>query len=205
MSKKMLTSMLFMSGLFSGFASAQQGELIVNQSYIKPGCSGWNLNESGATGAPSGGPHTYQVYTVSCNGGYVVRKTQLFYSNGSLYSCRIDLVNSTSYTLNSNACTSFEVRAAVVPAAPAYAYIGRVGSCGPVGNGYCPEYWVSWASVAGAANYQYSLNGTLLFSGSTTGTSVTVPYGYNPASGQVRACNASNQCSAWTAVTAPPQ
>ncbi len=204
MLKKMLTSMLFINGLFSGFAFAQQGELIVSQSYIKPDCSGWDLRESGTTGAPSGGPYTYQVYTVSCNGGYVVRKTQLFYSNGALHSCRIDLVNSANYTLNSNTCTLFEVRAAVVSAAPTYAHIGRVGGCGPVHGGYCPEYWVSWSSVVGATNYQYSLNGTVSFSGSTTGTSVTVPYGYNPTSGQVRACNANNQCSAWINVTAAP-
>lgn len=115
MFKKILTSILFVTGMYTGFASAQQGELIVSQNYIKSGCTGWEFREGGPTGGTPGDqyPRSYQVHTVSCNGGYVVRKTQLFYGNGSLYSCRIDLINTTGYTLSSSSCTSFEVRAYV--------------------------------------------------------------------------------------------
>jgi hypothetical protein len=55
-----------------------------------------------------------------------------------------------------------------------------------------------------ASSYEYSFVGTLPFAGSTAGTSITIPYGYNPTSGKVRACNANSQCSNWTTVTAAP-
>ncbi len=214
MLKKKLTGLLCLSGLFSGFASAQQGELIISQSYIKAGCSGWEFREGGgvgSTGEPQY-PKTYQVFTVSCNGGYVARKTQLFYGNGNLYSCNIALMDTTTYTLSSTSCTSFEVRTKVtppplvVPAAPTYAYTGNVNGCGTFPPGACPapQYWVVWPAMPNASSYEYSFVGTLPFAGSTTGTSITIPYGYNPTSGKVRACNAANQCSAWTSVTAAP-
>jgi hypothetical protein len=214
MLKKMLPGVLLVSGLFSGFASAQQGELIISQSYIKAGCTGWEFKEGGGvgtTGEPQY-PKTYQVFAVSCNGGYVARKTQLFYGNGSLYSCNIALMDTTTYTLSSTSCTSFEVRTKVtpplleVPAAPTYAYIGNVNGCGTFPAGACPapQYWVVWPGMPNASSYEYSFVGTLPFAGSTTGTSITIPYGHNPASGKVRACNANSQCSNWTTVTASP-
>ncbi len=115
MFKKILTSMLFVTGLSAGFALAQQGELVISQNYIKPGCSNWEFKEAGGTGAPSGGvyPRSYQIFGVTCNGSPVAKKTQLFYENGSLHSCRIDLINTTGYTLSSSSCASFEVRVSV--------------------------------------------------------------------------------------------
>ncbi|PUA27991.1 MAG: hypothetical protein B0W54_15935 [Cellvibrio sp. 79] len=212
MLKKILSGVLLVSGLFSGFASAQQGELIVSQSYIKAGCTGWEFREGGGvgtTGEPQY-PKTYRVDIVSCNGGHVVRKVQLFYGNGSLYSCNVALLDTDAYTLSSTSCTSFEVRTKVtplpleVPAAPTYAHIGNVNGCGTFPPGACPapQYWVVWPAMPDASSYEYSFVGTLPFAGSTTGTSITIPYGYNPTSGKVRACNANNQCSAWTIVTA---
>lgn len=47
MFKKILTSILFVTGMYTGFASAQQGELIVSQNYIKSGCTGWEFREGG--------------------------------------------------------------------------------------------------------------------------------------------------------------
>ena len=203
------------AGLYSGSVSAQQGELIISPTYIKAGCTGWEFKEGGSTGAPSGSyPRSYRIFAVSCDGGYVAKKTQLFYENGVQHSCSIELMNTSTYVLSSNSCTSFEVRTKgappviPVPAMPAYAYMGNVGGCGAMsGGGACPapEYWVSWPSVANASSYQYQFVGTKPYSGSTGSTNITIPYGYNPTSGKVRACNANNQCSSWRTVTAAPQ
>ena len=201
-------------GLFPVATIAQQGELVISSTYIKAGCSGWAFLEGGSTGAPSGAqyPRSYQITAVTCDGGYVAKKTQSFYENGSLHSCRIDLMNTSAYVLSSNTCTSFEVRelgALLIPATPAYAYMGNVGGCGAMsgGGGACPapEYWVSWPSVANASSYQYQFVGAKPYSGSTGSTNITIPYGYNPTSGKVRACNANNQCSSWRTVTTAPQ
>jgi hypothetical protein len=210
-----MTMALIGSAFFAGSASAQQGELIISPSYIKTGCTGWEFKEGGKTGGTGDPlqPHSYQVFAVSCNGGYVARKTQLLYSNGSLFRCEIALIDTTTYTLSNTSCTSFEVRTKVtpptlaVPAAPTYAYTGNVNGCGTFPAGACPapQYWVVWPSMPNASSYEYAFVGTLPFAGSTAGTSITIPYGYNPTSGKVRACNANSQCSSWTTVTAPPQ
>lgn len=201
--------------LFSGAAMAQQGELIVSPSYIKPGCGSWELKESGSIGSTPGSiaPTNYKIYALACNGGYIVQKSISFYSNGTHATCAIILLNSTSYTLTTSQCSSFEVRTAAqvnlpIPSTPAYAYTGNVNGCGALQNdGSCtaPQYWVVWPSVANASTYQYQFVGTQAYSGTTSSTSITIPYGYNPTSGQVRACNANNQCSDWRTVTAPPQ
>lgn len=200
---------------FSGAAMAQQGELIVSPGYIKPGCGSWEFKEGGSIGSTPGSnaPASYQIYALACNGGYIVQKSVTLYSNGAQASCTIILLNNTSYTLTGSQCSSFEVRAAAqvnlpIPATPAYAYTGNVNGCGALpSNGVCtaPQYWVVWPSVTNASTYQYQFVGTQAYSGTTSGTSITIPYGYNPSSGQVRACNANNQCSGWRTVTAPPQ
>ena len=214
MKRSILIAATFVSSLLAGSVFAQQGELIVSPSYIKPGCGNWELKQTGSIGSTPGSnaPTSFQVYMLACNGGYIVQKSIALYSNGTQATCSIILLNNTSYTLTGNQCTSFEVHSTTlvnlpVPATPAYAYKGNVNGCGALLNdGTCsaPEFWVVWPAVTNASTYQYQFVGTQAYSGATSGTSITIPYGYNPTSGQVRACNASNQCSGWRAVTPSP-
>ena len=104
------------TGFFSGAAMAQQGELIISPSYIKPGCTGWEFKEGGSIGSPPGSnaPSSYQLFAVSCNGGYVAKKTVLIYTNGNSNTCTVSLINTAGYTLTGTNCSTFEVRSAVV-------------------------------------------------------------------------------------------
>ena len=102
------------TGFFSGAAMAQQGELIISPSYIKPGCTGWEFKEGGSIGSPPGSsaPSSYQTFAVSCNGAYLAQKSVLIYTNGSANTCSVILLNTTSYTLTGgSSCSAFEVRA----------------------------------------------------------------------------------------------
>ncbi len=115
---KAVLAVVFASvGLFSGAAMAQQGELIISPSYIKPGCTGWQFKESGSIGSTPGSnaPSSYQTFAVSCNGGFVAQKSVLIYTNGNPNTCSVILLNTTGYTLTGgSSCSTFEVRSTVV-------------------------------------------------------------------------------------------
>lgn len=198
-------------GVFAGSAFAQQGELIASQNYIKPGCVGWVFLESGPghAGDPT---HRYEAYSLTCNGVYVASKT-ITLRNNVLETCNINLLETTTYTLNATPCAGFEIRTkaivtAPVPAILAYAYIGNFApGCGNRPNCTAPQYFVAWPVTQYASYYQYLFNGGVL-AGTTPNPTMTIAYGSygsSPIAGQVRACNVNNQCGPWRTVTPVPQ